>query len=349
MKFESMASDVGTVYCQTDAEYLFNKGFGAAGLVEGQTYYDPIRKLDLRQNIMKSIEGNIQKAPSITTTTGGTYTAYSMFPAFLDPSIVDQTMFETPLVFLIKRKAVKNLKYVYNKITAKADASFLGIDAPLSEQVDTRSNGSVDIKFLYAVGRVLNQAVAGGESYMDLMAEDIRVKMASINEALENEIINGDTSTNALGFTGLISGITTNTTDLSGEDVSLEDFLTMKATIFQAKGRTDLAVTDAFTLNKIKGLLMDYQRSMPMAGSYGIPESFMFDSTNVIKSQYMPTTSGSRRILFLDTRYIFLPVLQDVTYTELGLTNDSKKYYLKWYGALVLQFEGSSGQIYGVK
>ena len=123
----------------------------------------------------------------------------------------------------------------------------------------------------------------------------------------------------------------------------------MKATIFQAKGRTDLAVTDAFTLNKIKGLLMDYQRSMPMAGSYGIPESFMFDSTNVIKSQYMPTTSGSRMILFLDTRYIFLPVLQDVTYTELGLTNDSKKYYLKWYGALVLQFEGSSGQIYGVK
>jgi hypothetical protein len=77
---------------------------------------------------------------------------------------------------------------------------------------------------------------------------------------------------------------------------------------------------------------------------FGIPDAFMIDGVLIIKDRYMPTTAGSRRILYLDTRYVFLAVLQDISFNNVAKINDSEKYYLKWYGALVVTFESAMVQ-----
>jgi len=335
--------------------YHFDKVFGKAGVNHEECYYSGLQgsKKECDEKIveMNKTWNQVQKGPSLVTTSGGTYTGYGMMPPFLDPSIVDKTMRETPLVKLLPRRAIRGRSYVYNIITAKGGASFLADDASLADQVDTRSTSTVHMKYLYAVGRVTGPAQVSGQGYLNLLTEDIRVKTASMNEALENEIINGNTSTDANGFQGLIQTISTNSSANAGARLTLEQFRTDTNTSFEANGLIDLAVTDGQTQQYMKGLLQDFQRNVERpSGSmdFGIPDAFMFDGILIIKDRYMPTTAASRRILYLDTRYLFLAVLQDITFEELAKTNDSQKYMLKWYGALVVTFESAMVQRTGL-
>jgi hypothetical protein len=337
-----------------EASAIYEQSFGKAGIMEDETYYPGIKggKKDCIERLHdfgKALHqaGMLTKGPSLDTTSGGTYTGYGLMPPFLDPSIVDKTARKTPLVAILPRKAVRGRSYVYNIISAKGGAQFLADDASLADQVDTRSTTNVPMKYLYAVGRVTGPALASASGFINLMSEDIRVKTASINEALEDEIINGNTSTNANGFQGLIQTLTTNSTSNGGGRLTLEQFRTDVNTSFEANGFIDLALTDGQTHQYIKGLLQDFQRNVERPSGmmdFGIPDAFMFDSVLVIKDRYMPTTAGSRRIIYLDTDYVFLAVLQDVTYEELAKVNDSQKYMLKWYGSLVVTFESAMVQ-----
>ena len=331
------------------AGYAFDSVFGKMGVMEGETYYNPINGIDKRVEMGKTYMGAIQKAPSIGHTTGGTVTAYGLMPSFFDPSIVDRTARATPLVRLLPRGAVRGRAYVYNAVTAKAvpvngtaGSGFKGDDAALSEDVPTRTAVSTVMKFAYVVGRVTGPALSSGEGFINLLAEDIRVSTESMNEILENEIVNGAVATNALGFDGLRASITTNTTANAGAAITLDQIRTDFNTVFEANGQVDLVVTDGSTHNTIKGLLMDFQRNVERPGpdmQFGIPDAFMFDGALFIKDRFMPTSASSREIMYLDLRYVFLAVLQDMTYEELAKTNDSQKYMLKWYGSLIVTAE----------
>jgi len=46
---------------------------------------------------------------------------------------------------------------------------------------------------------------------------------------------------------------------------------------------------------------------------------------------------SNKECYFLDTDYIEMRVLQDVTYEKLAKTNDSNKFFLKIYEALVMK------------
>ena len=329
---------------QAEAGYLFDSVFGKAGVMEEELYYAPMQKIDKRQEIGKAW---LAKAPSIDTTTGGTFTEFGMLPAFIDPQIVDRTIRETPLVALLPRRAIRGRSYTFNALTVKAGAQFLGDDAPLADQVDTYTTTNVVMKYLYAVGRVTGPAQASASGFINLMAEDIRVKTASINEALEDEIINGDTAVDALGFDGLRASITTNTPSSAGGNITLANLRTDMNTSFEANGLIDLVVTDGSTFNIIKGLLQDFQRNVerPVGRlDFGIPDAFTFDGALFIKDRFMPIVAASREILYLDTRYVFLAVLQDMTFEELAKANDSQKYIIKWYGALIVNFEAAMVQ-----
>lgn len=331
------------------AGYAFDSGFGKMGVVEGETYYSPMQGIDKRKDMAKTYAANIQKAPSIGHTTGGTVTAYGLMPSFFDPAVVDRTVRQTPLVRLLPRRAVRGRAYVYNAVTAKAvptagtaGEGFKGDDAALADDVDTRTAVSTVMKFAYVIGRVTGPALSSGEGFLNLLAEDIRVKTAAMNEILENEIINGATATNALGFNGLRAAITTNTTANGGAAITLDQIRDDMNTMFEANGNVDLVVSDGSTHNTIKGLLMDFQRNVERPSpemTFGIPDSFMFDGALFIKDRFMPTTAASREIMYLDLRYVFLAVLQDVTFEELAKTNDSQKYMLKWYGSLIVTAE----------
>ena len=187
-------------------------------------------------------------------------------------------------------------------------------------------------------------ALASGMGHINLLAEDIRVKSVSMNEALENEIINGATATNANGFQGLRTSISTNTTANAGAAITLVQIRADYDDQFEANGQTDLVVTDSNTHSVVKGLLMDFQRNVEQpSGSmdFGITGSFMFDGALWIKDRFMPITATAHEVLYLDLRYVFLAVLQETTFQEMARNNDSNKFFLKWYGALIVNFEAA--------
>lgn len=337
---------------ESEAMGHFDSIFGAAGIGHEQKYYDGMAELktsknnpdvDFRKYIgQKLIEkGLITKAPSISSTTGGTFTGYGLLPPFVDPSIVDRTVRETPLVRLLARRAVRGRSYVYNIRSAKAGADWVTEDGSLAEQVDTYALTNVTMSVLAAIGRVTDLAGAS-ETIINLMAEEIKTKTASMNEALENEIINGNTTTDALGFNGLLAALTTNVPDSTGAAINIDNLRTDMNTAFEANALVDLVVTDGSTFNTIKGLLMDFQRNVEQPAAlmeFGIPDAFMFDGALFVKDRYMPTTAANRQILYLDTRYLYLAVLRDYTFEELAKTNLSRKFVLSWFGSLAVTFE----------
>ena len=339
-----------------EAGYAFDSVFGKAGIAEEQTYYGGLHVGREECNKQLSDMGkkwmsanSINKAPSFGATSGGTVTAYGLMPSFFDPALVDRTVRQTPLLRLLPRKAVRGRSYVYNAMTAKAvptngtaGQGFKGDDAALAEDVDTWTAVSTTMKYAYVTGRITGPAQASGLGYINLLAEDIKIKQQEMNEILENEIVNGATATNALGFNGLRAAISTNTTAAGGAAITLDNIRTDMNTVFEANGNVDLVVTDGSTFNTIKGLLMDFQRNVERPSGqmdFGIPDAFTFDGALFIKDRFMPTGGASKDILYLDLRYVFLAVLQDITFEELAKTNDSQKYMLKWYGSLIVTAE----------
>ena len=252
-----------------DASYAFDSGFGKCGVQEGECYYNPVHGIDKRKEMGITYMTGLTKTPSISHTTGGTVTVFGLMPSFFDPSVVDRTARMTPLVRMLPRRAARGRAYVYNALTAKAlptagtaGEGFKGDDAALAEDVDTRTAVSTVMKFAYVVGRVTGPALSSGEGFLNLLAEDIRVKTAAMNEILENEIVNGNTSTNSLGFDGLRASISTNSTDNSGAAITLDQIRDDMNTVFEANGQVDLVVSDGSTHNSIKGLLQDFQRNV---------------------------------------------------------------------------------------
>jgi len=313
-------------------------------------YYNVWTKNNQLENIKKAF---IAKA-SIDTQTGGAGTAgTALIPVYVDSNIADRTVRELPLRALIPRRAIKGMTYDYIPKTVQGGAVWTFENAPIGEQTDTYDRASVGVKFLYAKGRISGPSIAAMRGFIDPSSLDLASKTKAMYEAEEDMIINGDAATNPEEPTGLIVGITTNTTNLSNTYPTLTQIRAELATTFNANGMVTLAVTDASTHNYIKGLLLDVQRQVTNPSEavlgFGIPDAFEFDGVLFIRDRYMPTTTASRRILFLDTRYIFLAVLQDITYEEKKTEDDSYMFMLKEYLTFVNTFEASCSQIYGVK
>lgn len=314
-------------------------------------YYDPIAKLNMSEAMNKA-NAQLQKA-SIDTQTGGAGTAgTALVPVYPDPSIVDRTVRETPLRAVYPRRAVKGLTYDYIPKSAQGEAAWAAENAAIADQEDTYSRVSVPIKFLYGKGRISGPAIAAMRGFIDPTQLDLASKTKAIREAEEDAIINGDASTTPAEPNGLIVGITTNTTDLSSALPTLAQIRAEFTTSFNANGNIDLAVTDASTHAHIKGLLQDIQRIVknPSEGmlGFGIPDAFEFDGVMFMKSKFMPRTANAKRILFLDMRYLFMAVLQELTFEMKINENDNEPYLLKEYLAPVNTFEGAMTQMYGI-
>lgn len=347
----AQAHDLQDIMGVQDKECYYNPWHFGIGGIDGTPGCGA--KIDKRANLGKKfIRDRIEKASSITTTTGGAGTAgYALVPVYVSPDIIDQTRYLTPLVELIPRRASRGRTYDYNKITSKGGATWKAESAALSSDVDTFDRASVTVKYGYSVGEITGPALAQMRGYKDAQALDLSVKTVALKELEEKTIINGDATTYSTEYDGLIQSITTNTTNLSGAEVTLEYIRDEFDTTFNAFGMITLCVTDSATHSRIKSLLQAYQRQLAQPAEnlpFGIPGAFQFDQATFIKSQFMPTSANSKRILFLDMRYIHMAVLQDVTYEELAKTHDANKYMLKVYEALVNTFEGAMSQIYGI-
>lgn len=346
--FRSMEKGFSVEKCTSrfDAGPIDKDAFGGFS----KEYYNPMNKVDKRIEIAKRTY--LQKA-SIDSQTGGAGTAgTALVPVYPDLSVVNRTVRATPVRNAMSRRAVRGLTYDYIPLTAKGGAFWAAENGALNDIEDTYDRVSIPIKFLYAKGLISGPAIAGMRGFIDPAQLDLGVKTTSIYEAEEDALINGDSSTSPLEPNGMIKSITTNTTNLSDSNVTLPLIRAEIATTFNAKGFPTLAVTDATTHNYVKGLLLDTQMNIekPDVGilGFGIPDTFMFDQLMFIKDIFMPTTAAAKRILFLDMRYIFFAVLQDLTYEEKYTDQDGWVYLLKEYITIANVFEAASSQIYGI-
>ena len=324
---------------------------------------------DIMTTNMKSME-----AKALGPTTGGIGTAgYALVPVYVDPRIVDQSRKWTPLVELIPRVTNQGLTADYNVITAKGAAYTALADAALPETDDTYDRASTSIKYLYSVGRVLGPMQAAMPSYMvegfnpsgngmgngsfanagapNAKQIEVLMKARSLKELEENLIINGDASTDATQFSGIVTlQGTTNQTDLSAAALTWDDVEESVQNAFDDGGRPKLAIASSSVVTDLRKIMIDtfnFRPSDLTAGAtlpFGIPAQLVLQTMvgpiPVIPSQYLSNMSGAKQIFFLDTDFIEMRVLQDMTYEELARTNDSSKFMLKIYECLIMRSIG---------
>lgn len=337
---------------------------GALGMWEGKSIVG-----DKRPELKSAFEIGFK---ALTTTAGGAGTAgYAMVPIYVDPQVVDTTRKFTPLVELMPRVTNMGTTADYNIITAKGGAGTYSEDAALSETNTTYDRASTAIKYIYAVGRVTGQALAAMPSYIlqgfnpaggangsfspmsapNAKQLEVLVKTREIREKEEDLIINGNATTSGSthGVTGAdgteFSGIitlqsTTNKVDKNTTAMSLDDINTAIQYAFDDGGRPSLAVCSSSVYTDLLNLMtakIGYLQPLQQVfwGFSTIVLNTMVGQIPVIPSMFMSNTTGSKAIYFLDLSVWEMRVLQDLTYEELAKTNDSQKFMLKIYEALI--------------
>jgi len=149
-------------------------------------------------------------------------------------------------------------------------------------------------------------------------------------------------------YNGLILEKTTEPEyDESLENNLLEwnDLETAVSYAYADSGRPNIAGSDINTLVDIRNIMIDTYRITPRdmetEVAFGIKAKVSIESLTgtipIIPSQYLASSSGSKSIYFLDLEAIQMRVLQDMTYEDLARTNDSQKFMLKMYEALVMK------------
>ena len=360
---------VGTqILTGVDVKSAYAHSFGA--LRDKTRYVDPITGVDLRGELNETLKSGIASVKALSTTSGGAGTAgYAMIPVYVDPRIVDQTRKETPLVELIPRVANQGMYADYNSITAKGGAFTAAEDAALAETNTTYDRASTAIKFLYAVGRITGPTQQAMPSYMlegfqpsggglgnstfsnvgapNAKQQEVLIKARELRELEEDLIVNGDASTTTTEFSGIVKlQDTTNVVDLDGAALTYDDIETAVLYAIQDGGRPKLGVASPAVVKDIRKIIVDTYRYSPSdmaSGSlpFGISPSIVLETMAgripVIFSRFLSDTSGAKQIYFLDTDWIEMRVLLDMTYEEFGKTNDSNKFMLKIYECLIMR------------
>jgi len=342
-----------------DMQDAYSKSF--AHLTHKTKYWDPTTGVDLR------LEAGFK---ATTTTQGGAGTAgYAMIPVYLSPMIVDQSRKRTPLVELFPRVTNLGMYADYNNITAKGAGFTAAEDGAFTETDDTIDRNSVPIKFLYSVGRVTGPALAGqpafvlqgfqgtgsglgGSAFSNVSAPNamqLRILTAAraIKELEESLIVNGDASSDATEFSGIVKlQSTTNVVDLSTTALTYDHIETAVQYAFDDGGIVKLAVGSSAAVRDVRKIILDTFRYSPsdIPGGvlpFGVPSAVLLQTlvgpVPLIPSMYLSNVSGAKQIYFLDTDFIEMRVLQDMTYERLGKNNDSDKFFLKIYECFVMK------------
>jgi len=312
---------------------------------------------------------NLLKAT--TSTSGGAGTAgYAMSPVHVDPILVDRTRKFTPVKNKLKRVTNIGRTADYNVITSKGGAFCAIEDANLTETNTTYDRVSVAIKYLYAVGRVTGQAMAAIPGYtligsdvqgdgnssaniinqfaQNILQTEVFVKMRELAELEEALIVDGNASTSTYSqnpdgteFNGIVETMsTTNTYDATGVSLTEDIINTAIQYAFDDSGRPDIAICDSATFRDLQGILSD-KRILQTAtkvteyGTVAITWLGMTGAIEIYPSQYLSNTTAYKSMYFLDTAIWEVRTLQEPTYFEFGITNDSQKFAIKEYITLI--------------
>ena len=363
---------------EIDVDYNYEKGFGSmksktayAGVfTESDSYKnlaDPKCKgIDTPSILKKHVSSMLDKAMGRMNTKalepdgGGSTSATGnvLVPISVDREITDLTEVPTPLRLLIRRESNRGLSADFNQLTTLGDPQFLGMNASIPGTSDTYARVNVPMKFVYVRGGVFGQTEAGMSGFFDVAGMDleIRNKTNALYQLEENTIINGDATSNALEFSGMIKIISDGgqSTNKSGAALELADIRDIVTKVFHVgRGRVSLCVTDGYTWDNIASKLEDQYRNVDRrTGMFGM-EMIMFNTyvgkVPIIVDFFMPTTGGAREFLALDMRYWAMRVLLDYTLVPLGITRDATEFFIKAYYALICKAPAKQGRIYAIE
>lgn len=341
----------------------YNQSFG--NMQSGTVYQSADLKADMRPRLNEAYNDGIKASlKAHQSTSGGAGTAgYAMIPVFVDSKIIDQTRKYTPLVEIIPRVTNNGITADYNTITAKGGAVAKAEDAALAETNTTYARQSTAIKFLYAIGRVTGISQAAQPSYIlagmqpgagatgpfgdqsasSSLQQEVLVKAREMKELEESLIVNGDAGSDANEFSGIVTLMgATNTVDKNTSALELGDLDLAIRYAFDDGGRPNLGVCSSGVFADLLGLLnnkVGFLQANQQAfwGFSTIMYHSMVGSIPIIPSMYLSNVSGSKAIYFLDLQVVEMRVLQDMTFEKLAKTNDSEKFMLKVYEALIIR------------
>jgi hypothetical protein len=143
---------------------------------------------------------------------------------------------------------------------------------------------------------------------------------------------------------------------MAGAALGIGNIRTAIRTARTSGGEPNLMVCDYATYDAIKALIQDQLRYVSTQTiAWGIT-TVSFEGIPIIASRFLSTTAGTgamtpatgRSLFVLDTNVIEMRVLQDVSYEELAKTNDSVKFMLKCYEALVCKAPQFNHVIYDI-
>lgn len=367
-----------TGYNTVDAYDAYAQSFGT--LKSGTKYYDASSNVDLRlKGALNDAYNAGLKAMNVSGMAAGT-TDKAIIPIYLDPQIIDVSRKFTPAVEIIPR--VSNMGVTAEWTTLTKGSAYTALeDAALPEVNDTYARNSVPIKYLYAVGRITGQTLAAVPSFM-LMgitasggtpegtfgnssapnAQQLEVlsKTREIKELEENLIFNGNKTTSALGgpngteFDGIIALMsTTNTVAKSTTPLALTDLNLAIRYAFDKGGRPNVAFCSSDVFNDIVALIQNklgYMQSEKNVfwGFTTVTYRSMVGEIPIIPSMFLSNVSGSKCVYFLDLSVVEMRVLQDLTYEKLAKTNDSDKFMLKIYEALIIKNTSFCASVTGI-
>jgi hypothetical protein len=135
--------------------------------------------------------------------------------------------------------------------------------------------------------------------------------------------------------------------------LSLEDVNTAIQYAFDDGGRPNVAFCSSAVFSDLQNLLqakIGYLAAMPVLnfGFTSLNLMTMVGQIPVIPSMYLSNTTASKAIYFLDLSVWEMRVLQDVTFEKLAKTNDSDKFYLKCYEALICRATTFNSSVTGI-
>ena len=337
---------------EIDHQNLYKMSFG--NLPDESIYDDGMNHVHTLAKgediVTQTGDGELAKAVNVGAASGAAGYAYT--PIVWDQAVVDVTRKMTPLLGLIPKVTNVGKVAQYYRVTARGAAAWGSEDPALSEQDDTKEEASEAIRYLRITGRVTGVAQIAGAQFESSMQREVLNKTQSMNEAIEEAILIGSNATDQYQHDGLQEMLTTTSSDQNGA-ITLSAVRKLISDCFVQKGAPNLLITDPYTADDLVEQIMDYTRfvdpNVTVAWGLQLPSiQSVVGRLPILASQFMPVTTGSRRLFCINTNFIAQRVLKDISFERLAKTSDSEKFYLSTYRTVINKFEEGMGQLYGI-
>jgi len=326
--------------------------------MKDQFYYDPWRGIDKRPLVWDR-ERKFCKADWGLESVS--LTIPKKIPVYLIPEYVVRVPTEFPFWSALPKQAVQGPEVHYIAVTGLgAGAGWRSegwepVDADYTDPSTDRVQ--VVMKYVGAAGKVSGPLMHYARGFKDMLQLLQQIKTWDVLTEIETMALQGDPTVvgqeaQPTGFITSQKASGENYIDKAGAAITLSDIRTVVNEAWRDGGDLETrgyAVTDPFTYNALKDLLTEYL-------SYEITEyrlpwgikTFEIDGIPFIKSRGMPIGAGAKAILFLDRQYNWAAVSLDVTYKELAVTGDVRKFIVIAYLNFVNQAPQFNAIIYNI-